>query len=60
MLRQAFAALGQDKDFLAEAAKSKVEFNFVSGQEVDKVVALIVATPPDIAERYAKAFAPAQ
>jgi tripartite-type tricarboxylate transporter receptor subunit TctC len=60
MLRQAFAALGQDKDFLTEAAKSKVEFNFVSGQEVDKVVALIVATPPDIAERYAKAFAPAQ
>ena len=60
MLRRAFAALGQDKDFLAEAAKSKVEFNFVSGQEVDKVVALIVATPPEIAERYAKAFAPAQ
>ncbi len=60
LLRRAFAALGQDKDFLAEAAKSKVEFNFVSGQEVDKVVALIVATPPEIAERYAKAFAPAQ
>ena len=60
MLRRAFAALGQDKDFLAEAAKSKVEFNFVPGQEVDKVVALIVATPPEIAERYAKAFAPAQ
>ena len=60
MLRRAFAALGQDKEFLAEAAKSKVEFNFVSGQEVDKVVALIVATPPEIAERYAKAFAPAQ
>ena len=60
MLRRAFAALGQDKTFLAEAAKSMVEFNFVPGQEVDKVVALIVGTKPDIAERYAKAFAPAQ
>jgi hypothetical protein len=60
MLRRAFAALGQDKEFLAEAAKSKVEFNWVSGPEVDKVVAQIVATKPEIAERYAKAFAPAQ
>jgi hypothetical protein len=60
ILRRAFAALGQDKEFLAEAAKSRVEFNFVPGQEVDKVVALIVATPPAIAERYAKAFAPAK
>jgi hypothetical protein len=59
-LRRAFAALGQDKEFLAEAAKSKVEFNFVTGEEVDKVVSLIVATPTEIAERYAKAFAPAQ
>ena len=60
VLRRAFTALGQDKDFLSEAAKSKVEFNFVPGQEIDKVVALIVATSPAIAERYAKAFAPAQ
>jgi hypothetical protein len=58
ILRRAFAALGQDKEFLSEATKSKVEFNFVPGEEVDKVVALIVATPSDIAERYAKAFAP--
>jgi tripartite-type tricarboxylate transporter receptor subunit TctC len=60
ILRNAFAALAQDQDFLGEAAKSKVEFNFVPGQEIDKVVALIVATPPEIAARYAKAFAPAQ
>jgi tripartite-type tricarboxylate transporter receptor subunit TctC len=60
ILRRAFADLGQDKEFLAEAAKSKVEFNFVPGEAIDKVVALIVKTPPAIAERYAKAFAPAQ
>ena len=58
ILRKAFAALANDKEFLAEAEKSKVEFNFVPGEEVDKVVALIVSTPPEIAERYAKAFAP--
>ncbi len=58
ILRAAFEALGKDKDFLADAEKSKQEVNFVSGEEVEKVVALIVATPADIAERYAKAFAP--
>jgi hypothetical protein len=58
MLRKAFAALAHDKEFLAEAEKSKAEFGFVPGPEIDKVVALIAATPPDIAERYAKAFGP--
>jgi tripartite-type tricarboxylate transporter receptor subunit TctC len=57
ILRKAFAALGQDKEFLAEAKKSRVEFNFVPGQEIDKVVKLIVSTPQDVASRYAKAFA---
>jgi ABC-type phosphate/phosphonate transport system substrate-binding protein len=60
ILRKAFAALAQDKEFLAEAEKGKIEFGFVSGEEVDKVVALITATPPDIADRYAKAFGAAQ
>jgi hypothetical protein len=60
ILRQAFAALGHDKEFLAEAEKSKIEFDFVSGEKVEKVVALIASTSPKIAERYAKAFASAQ
>jgi hypothetical protein len=60
LLRKAFAALAQDKEFLAEADKLKVEIEFVSGEEIDKIVALIAATPPDIAERYAKAFGPEQ
>lgn len=57
-LRAAFDALGKDKEFLADAERSKQEVDFVPGEEVDKVVALIVSTPPDIADRYAKAFAP--
>jgi tripartite-type tricarboxylate transporter receptor subunit TctC len=60
MLRAAFIALGKDKDFLADAENARQEIGIVSGEEVDKVVKLIVSTPPDIAERYAKAFAPEQ
>jgi tripartite-type tricarboxylate transporter receptor subunit TctC len=60
MLRAAFAALGNDRDFLADAERAKQEVGFVPGEEVDKVVSLIVATPPEIADRYARAFAPEQ
>jgi hypothetical protein len=60
ILRKAFAALGEDQEFLTEAAKIKVEFNFIPGPEIEKVVAMVVATPPEIADRYAKAFAPHQ
>jgi hypothetical protein len=60
ILRKAFAALAHDTEFLAEAEKAKIEFGFVHGEEVEKVVALIVSTSPEIAERYAKAFATAQ
>ena len=37
-----------------------MEFDFVPGPEIDKIVAKVVATPADIAERYAKAFGPEQ
>ena len=60
LLRKAFEALAQDKEFLAEMDKAKMEFDFVPGPEIDKIVAQVVATPPEIAERYAKAFAPEQ
>ena len=58
LLRAAFAALARDKDFLADAEKSMQEIDLVPGEEVEKVVSLIVSTPPAIADRYAKAFAP--
>ncbi len=58
LLRQAFEALARDPEFLAEADKAKLEFDFVPGPAIDKVVAQIAATPADIAERYAKAFSP--
>jgi hypothetical protein len=58
MLRKAFEMLAQDKEFLVEIDKAKMEFDFVPGPEIDKIVARIAATPPEIAERYAKAFSP--
>jgi len=58
ILRKAFAELARDKEFLADAEKAKLEFDYVSGTEIDKVVKQIASTPLDIAERYAKAFAP--
>jgi tripartite-type tricarboxylate transporter receptor subunit TctC len=58
LLRAAFAELAKDKEFLADAEKSKQEIDLVPGEDVTKVVELIESTPPGIADRYAKAFAP--
>jgi hypothetical protein len=57
-LRAAFAALGTDRAFLEDAARSKLEIAPVPAETVDKVVALISSAPPDVAERYARALAP--
>src|SRR5262249_22269512 len=40
--------------FLADAERTKQEIALVPSEEVEKVVRLIVSTPPDIAERYAR------
>ena len=48
VLRQAFMATMQDKDFLAEADKTQLEVNPVSGEDVEKLVKDIYATPADI------------
>ena len=57
-LRDAFAATMTDKDFLAEASKTDLEINPVSGAEVEKLVNEVYATPPDIVAK-AKAAAAA-
>jgi tripartite-type tricarboxylate transporter receptor subunit TctC len=56
-LRQAFMDTMIDQDFLAEAAKTELEINPVSGADVEKLVKEVYATPPDIV---AKAKAAAQ
>jgi tripartite-type tricarboxylate transporter receptor subunit TctC len=61
LLRAAFAALARDHEFLADAEKSGLEVDPISGEAVDKVVGLIASTPLEVADRYTKAFAlPAQ
>jgi tripartite-type tricarboxylate transporter receptor subunit TctC len=56
-LRAGFIALAQDKDFLADAQAAKLEVAPVSGEAVDKVIALIEQTSPETAERLGKAIA---
>jgi tripartite-type tricarboxylate transporter receptor subunit TctC len=57
VLRSALAALARDHEFLADAERSGLEADPISGEAVDKVVALIASAPLDVADRYAKAFA---
>lgn len=59
-LRSGFIALARDKDFLADAQAAKLEVAPVSGEAVDKVIALIAAASPATAERLGRAIAPAE
>jgi hypothetical protein len=56
-LRAGFAALAQDKDFLTDGQKAKLDVAPVVAAEVDKVIALITAASPETAERLGKAIA---
>jgi tripartite-type tricarboxylate transporter receptor subunit TctC len=56
-LRAAFAALATDQEFLADAERSNLEVAPLSGEAVDKVVALIAGTPAEVAEQFARALA---
>jgi tripartite-type tricarboxylate transporter receptor subunit TctC len=50
-LRDAFDTMVKDPVFLAEAEKEHFDINPVAGQEMQKIVADIVATPRPIADR---------
>lgn len=58
VLRAALLALASDAEFIADADRSGLEVAPISGEAVDQVVALIAATPREVADRYARAFAP--
>jgi tripartite-type tricarboxylate transporter receptor subunit TctC len=47
-LRKAFDDVMKDADFLAEAKQRKMDVNPVSGAEVEKLVAELYRTPPDV------------
>jgi tripartite-type tricarboxylate transporter receptor subunit TctC len=52
-LRKAFMDTMKDPEFLAEAAKAKLEITPVSGEEVQRLVEDIYKTPPEVAKKAA-------
>ena len=56
-LRRAFDATMKDPAFLAEAAKSKLEIDPMTGEEVSNLVAQVSKTSPDVAARVRDALA---
>jgi tripartite-type tricarboxylate transporter receptor subunit TctC len=59
-LRQAFGALARDKEFLADAQRSNLDVSPVSGEEVDKVVAIIASASPETFQRLGNDIAAAR
>ncbi|HLH96752.1 MAG TPA: tripartite tricarboxylate transporter substrate-binding protein [Xanthobacteraceae bacterium] len=57
ILRAALTALASDPEFLADADHSGLEVSPIPAEAVEQVIALISATPRDVADRYTKAFA---
>jgi len=55
-LRRAFDATMTDAQFLAEAKKMDLDLNPVTGEELQQIVAEVVATPPAIAKRLVDAL----
>jgi hypothetical protein len=51
ILRDAFAAVLKDKDFLADAQRAKIEINPLPGEKVQEVVSRIYASPPAVVAR---------
>jgi tripartite-type tricarboxylate transporter receptor subunit TctC len=50
ILRQAFKATLSDSEFTAQATKSKLEITYVSGEEIDRIVAEVLSISPKVKE----------
>ena len=53
-LRRAFMETMADKDFLADAARGKLEITPVSGERIQALMAELYKTPPALAKRLAE------
>ena len=60
LLRKAFMDTMADQDFRAEADKLQLEINPVSGEDVQKLVAEVYATPADVIAKAKQAAAASQ
>ena len=56
-LRRAIIETMKDPTFLADAEKAQLEVNPVSGEELQKLVAEIYKTPPEVAKQAASLLA---
>lgn len=56
ILRKAFVAAMSDPDLKAEAARMQVDVDFTPGEELQKKIVEVYATPADIVEKARKAF----
>lgn len=52
MLRKALSEVVKDSAFLADAKKMKLDITPVGGEKLQKMVADLIATPPDIVAKY--------
>jgi tripartite-type tricarboxylate transporter receptor subunit TctC len=57
-LRRAFDATMKDKEFLADAAKLKLEIDPLTGEQVQAVIEKVLRTPGPVASRVRKALEP--
>ena len=55
-VRRAFDSTLRDPDFLADAARAKLEVEPVTGEQVQRLIADIFATPPEVVARVRKAL----
>jgi tripartite-type tricarboxylate transporter receptor subunit TctC len=58
LLRRAFDATMKDPEFLAEAAKIQADIQPSTGEDVQKLVTRLYATPKSVIDRVKKFFAP--
>jgi len=56
VLRKAFDDTMKDPAFLADAKKTMIDINPVSGPEVDDIVASLYATPRDVVQKAMRAI----
>ena len=54
VLRKAFMDTMQDPDFIADAEKAQLELNPVDGADLQKLVAEVYQTPPEVAKKAAE------
>jgi tripartite-type tricarboxylate transporter receptor subunit TctC len=56
VLRKAFEAVLRDPEYLADAKKQHLEAEFMRGEDVERLIKRVVASPPEVIERARKAI----